>query len=512
MGTDGVKIKTIEIRLPIEYTKAELEHKIARIVGSNLFSYDIVLKSLDARNKRDVHWKIRINVIEGESKHNFKSNTLEIPYRKRNKKICVIGSGPAGFFAAYVLQKAGYETIIIERGCEVAKRSRQISNFEQKGEFSESANYAFGEGGAGTFSDGKLTSRTKNIDKEKNFIIESYIEAGAPEEIRYLSHPHIGTNNLIKVVRNLRDRFEAIGGKILFETTLINIKINDRSVVAIETDKGKIECEYLLVASGHSAYDTYRLLLSKGVKFQNKAFAIGSRVEHLQEVINLSQWGKRKIKGLKAAEYKLTYKAKNALPVYSFCMCPGGKVVQASPRKGLSIVNGMSYYSRSSPFANSAIVAGIYLPELLNKEITPGEALDWLEQKEQTFFEIRNNFELPANVIQNFIEGKGSSKFPETSYSFGVFDYDFRELFPEAIYQSMRKSLIEFSRKIKGFEEGIIMGFESKTSSPIQVIRDDKYLAAGFENLYVIGEGSRRAGGIISSAVDGIKAATTLIE
>jgi len=266
------------------------------------------------------------------------------------------------------------------------------------------------------------------------------------------------------------------------------------------------------VASGHSAYDTYRLLLSKGVKFQNKAFAIGSRVEHLQEVINLSQWGKRKIKGLKAAEYKLTYKAKNALPVYSFCMCPGGKVVQASPRKGLSIVNGMSYYSRSSPFANSAIVAGIYLPELLNKEITPGEALDWLEQKEQTFFEIRNNFELPANVIQNFIEGKGSNKFPETSYSFGVFDYDFRELFPEAIYQSMRKSLIEFSRKIKGFEEGIIMGFESKTSSPIQVIRDDKYLAAGFENLYVIGEGSRRAGGIISSAVDGIKAATTLIE
>lgn len=511
MEIDGIKINTIEIRLPIEYSKAELEQKIARMVGSNLFSYDIVLKSLDARNKRDIHWKIRINVFKGDSKFSFKGNILDIKFKKRDKQICVVGSGPAGFFAGYVLQKAGYETIIIERGSEVAKRSKSISKFEQKGELCESANYAFGEGGAGTFSDGKLTSRTKNIDKEKNFVIESYIEAGAPEEIRYLSHPHIGTNNLIKVVRKLRQKYEDIGGKILFETTLQDIVINDRRVVAIETDKGKIDCDYLFVACGHSAYDTYRLLLRKGVKFQNKAFAIGSRVEHLQEIINLSQWGRKKINGLKAAEYKLTHKATNALPVYSFCMCPGGKIVQASPRKGLSIVNGMSYYSRSSPWANSAIVAGIYLPELLNKEITPNEALDWLEQKEQVFYELHNNFELPANIIQNFIEEKRSNGFPETSYSFGLFDYDFRELFPDAIYQSLRKSLIEFSRKIKGFGEGVIMGFESKTSSPIQVIRDENYFAAGYANLYVIGEGSGRAGGIISSAVDGIKAATTLI-
>ncbi|MCX8055888.1 MAG: FAD-dependent monooxygenase, partial [Ignavibacteria bacterium] len=187
MEIDGVKINTIEIRLPIEYSKAELEQKIARTVGSDLFSYDIVLKSLDARNKRDIHWKIRINIFKGDNKFSFKGNILDIKFRKRDKKICVVGSGPAGFFAGYVLQKAGYETIIIERGSEVAKRSKLISKFEQKGKFCESANYAFGEGGAGTFSDGKLTSRTKDIDKEKNFVIESYIEAGAPEEIRYLS-------------------------------------------------------------------------------------------------------------------------------------------------------------------------------------------------------------------------------------------------------------------------------------------------------------------------------------
>lgn len=512
MAINGQKINQIELKLPVNFSKAQLENLIARKIGSNQFSYEILLQSLDARNKKDIYWNLRVNVIEGVKNFNFEFPTIKISHKKRNKKVCIIGSGPAGFFSAYVLQKAGYDTIIIEQGCEVGKRSKLINKFEKIGEFSEIANYAYGEGGAGTFSDGKLTSRTKSIDKEKNFVIDCYIKAGAPKEIRYLSHPHIGTNNLIKVVKNLRNMYESIGGLIVFETKFLDMNIKDGVVKSIETNKGIIDCDYLFVACGHSSYDTYRMLIGKGVKFQNKAFAIGSRVEHLQEIVNLSQWGKIKITGLKAAEYKLTYKSSENLPVYSFCMCPGGKIVQATPKYGLSIVNGMSYYSRSSPWANSAIVAGIYLPELLKKdELAPNEALDWLENLESRFFEISHGFRLPALIIKDLINNRLSNNFPETSYAFGLLTYDFREIFPEKVYQSIKNSLIKFMKKIKGFEDGIIMGLESKTSSPIQIIRDEKTRAAGFENLFVIGEGSGRAGGIISSAVDGIKSAMTLV-
>lgn len=505
--------KIFEFNMPTDFVESDLQKKIKAQLSTDDFSFHIDLKSLDSRNCKNIHWKVRVVVfsdsIQGE---NFDEKKLEIPPTPRKSKIIVVGSGPAGFFAAYVLLLAGNDVSIIERGSEVGKRSVLISDFEKGGTFSESGNYAFGEGGAGTFSDGKLTSRTKNINLEKQFVIDTYVLGGAPSEIAYLSHPHIGTNNLIKVVRNLRNKFLSLGGKILFDCTLIDVFFSESiNVESIETNLGKLDCDYLLLAMGHSSYDTYRMLINRGIMFRTKQFAIGSRAEHSQELINTAQWGKPLIKGLKSAEYKLTFSSDDNLPVYSFCMCPGGKVVPASPKKDLSIVNGMSYYARNSKWANAAIVAGLNLNEFLRREVSPLEALDWLEDIEHSFFSIKNSFDLPAVKISDFLAGRMTKKFEDSSYPFELFSYDFAELFPKEIIYSLKKALKDFGNKIRGFENGVLMGLESKTSSPIQAVRDEYSRAYGSDNLFIIGEGSGHSGGIVSSAVDGIKAAFNLL-
>jgi len=251
--------KQIEMNMPIEYDGKAIFSAIKKLIGHNEFSYNIELKSLDARNKRNLQWKMRIGVFSNAFQETqIDSKKLHIPYAKRNKKVIVIGSGPAGFFAAFILQKTGFATSIIERGSAVEKRSKLISNFEKNSSFSSFGNYAFGEGGSGTFSDGKLTSRTKNIHMEKQFIIDSYIESGDPSEIAYLSNPHIGTNNLIKIVKKLREKFIELGGTIHFETTLTNINISGNIAKSIDTTIGQLDCDDLFIASGHSAFDTFR--------------------------------------------------------------------------------------------------------------------------------------------------------------------------------------------------------------------------------------------------------------
>lgn len=248
---------------------------------------------------------------------------MEIPFRQRDKRITVVGAGPAGFFAAYTLQKAGFKVTLIERGKEVDARKRDIDSFETSGEFVDESNYAFGEGGAGTFSDGKLTSRTKKISSEKNFILKTYIDAGAPEEIAYMTHPHLGSDNLLAITANLRKMFESEGGKIFFECRAEDISVSGSRVTAVETTAGSMTSDYVLFASGHSSYETYRFLIRKGIRYRNKNFAIGSRVEHPQALINEAQWGCTSLTGVKAAEYRLTDSPREGLPVYSFCMCPG---------------------------------------------------------------------------------------------------------------------------------------------------------------------------------------------
>ncbi len=506
--------KEITLRLATDYSPEELKGKISKELGIKEFSYEIKKKSLDARKKNNIFWQISVSVSSKEIKGLSLQvlPELVIPYKKREEKIVVVGSGPAGFFCAFVLQKAGFNTTLIERGREVRKRTEGIKRFEETGEFDPLSNYAFGEGGAGTFSDGKLTSRSKHISLEREFIIDSYINAGAPAEIKYLAHPHLGSDNLKTIVEVLRKQFLDIGGEILFETLLEDIKITGGKVCEARTTKGALEVERLVIAPGHSAYETYRMLINRGVKFRTKNFAIGSRVEHPQEVINEAQWGKKSLTGVKAAEYRLTSQGVGGIPVYTFCMCPGGIIVPAAAYGNTNIVNGMSYYKRDGKFANAACVAGINLDSLLGREVAPLEALDWLEELEKKFYKYSESFKAPCCTIKNFILKKETIDKIETSYSLGPEPAALWDLLPTEVSNSITEGLREFSKKIKGFSEGNILGLESKSSSPIQVVREKDGLCMEIENLYVAGEGSGWSGGIISSAADGIKAALSIIK
>jgi uncharacterized FAD-dependent dehydrogenase len=506
--------KTVSIKLPTDFTFDLLRNRISKQLQIKNFSFRIENKSLDARNKRNIFWLVKAVVKSEEIKGGEDSNTgvLDIPYQKRKQKIIVVGSGPAGFFAAFVLQKAGFNVTLLERGSEVTKRGTSIRTFEKTGLFDTQNNYAFGEGGAGTFSDGKLTSRSKHISLEKKFILSSYVEAGAPEEIAYMAHPHLGTDNLRKIVQNLRVAFEALGGKISFETMLEDLVIKNAKVSEVHTSNGAHQTDALFIASGHSAYETYRMLIQHGVQFRTKNFAIGSRMEHHQEIINKAQWGRPSLPGVKAAEYRLTSPADGKHQVFSFCMCPGGIVVPAAAYQNTNIVNGMSFYKRNGNFANAACVAGIHPDELAGKTVSPMEALANLQKLEEQFYRFKNGYIAPAISISDFLKQQNKKNNLESSYPLGVQSSPLWEMLPKQVVKSMQAGLSDFIRKINGFETGNLIGLESKTSSPIQVIREKNGCCEGFDNLYMIGEGSGYAGGIISSAADGIKAAMGFVE
>jgi uncharacterized FAD-dependent dehydrogenase len=509
--------KVLELKMPTDFKSGELKKKIAARLRLKIdrLSYTIDRQSLDARHKNNIFWRLRVGVsspaLRGPGAPVL--DRLEIAYKKRDKKVVVIGSGPAGFFAGYTLLLAGFEVALLEQGPDVNTRFKDIVWFEREGILNERSNYAFGEGGAGTFSDGKLTSRTKTISKERRFIFDALIEAGAPAEIAWLAHPHLGSDNLRKIVKFLRKKFRERGGSIFFDTaaTGLAVRANAPRAAAVETEKGGMEADYFIFAPGHSSYRTYRMLMGSGVPFRVKPFALGCRVEHPQALINLAQWGKSSLPGVKAAEYRLTFKENGLPPVYSFCMCPGGKVVPAAAYKHTHVVNGMSLYRRNAPFGNAAIVAGVDLRRLLNRELEPLEVLEWLESQERKFFDFSGDCSAPACLIADFLAGKASGSLPESSYPLGLAAADFSALLPEAVIAALKAGMKDFCRQLKGFEEGLMLGLESKTSSPVQAVRDKNGRSEAFENLYISGEGSGYAGGIISSAADGIKAALDII-
>ncbi|MBU1473407.1 MAG: NAD(P)-binding protein [Acidobacteria bacterium] len=504
----------ISLKLPTDFTEEQLQRKTGKQLRLRSFSYQIERKSLDARKKSDIHWKVKVAVSSRELKNNAPvvPPPLEIPYRKRNKKVVVVGSGPAGFFAALTLQKAGFQTTVIERGRDVAGRAESIKTFENTGRFDAAGNYAFGEGGGGTFSDGKLTARSRRFSRERAFITAAYIRAGAPEEIAYLAHPHIGSDNLRVIVKNLRKEFIGMGGIVLFETKMEDLRIRDGFVTEAVTAAGSFEAEEFLLAPGHSAYETYRMLIGRGVKFRTKNFAVGCRVEHPQKIINLAQWGNEHLPGVKAAEYRLTGRGGSDRPVYTFCMCPGGVVVPSTAYANANIVNGMSLYQRSGRFANSACVGGIHPDEMAGRETTPLEALDQVAALEEKFHRATQSFKAPFCSILDFLNETESSKETESSYPLGLTPAPLWEMLPLKLSRALQSGLKEFSRQLPGFETGNLIGLESKTSSPIQVLRNRDGLCEGFKNLYLIGEGSGYAGGIVSSGVDGIRAALGVVE
>ena len=505
--------KTLQIKLPTNYSNDEIRYAIQKQLGSKDFSFQIEKKSLDARKKNDIHWLINLivtsNHLPGDTY--VAPKPLNIPYKKRTEKVIVVGSGPAGFFAAHVLQLAGFAVTILERGSAVEQRSKAIEQLESKGKFSAQNNYAFGEGGAGTFSDGKLTSRSKQISGERRFIHTEYVKAGAPEEILYMAHPHVGTDNLKVVVANLRKQFLKNGGTFLFDTQLEDMVVKGRRIDTIVCNTGEIDADHVLLATGHSAYDTYRMLINRGVQFATKSFAIGHRIEHEQKRINRAQWGKESLPGVKAAEYRLTTKTKAGLTVYTFCMCPGGYVVPAAAYAQKSVVNGMSYYMRDGIFSNAGCVVGVHPDLLLGHKCTSIEILDWMDRLEEKFYAFSDSLVIPANRAYDYMKKSESKEMAPSSYSLGLQPAPLYDMVPKMVSKAIIEGLKDFSRKLKGFEHGVLMGLESKTSSPLQVVREKEGKCAGFDNLYFVGEGSGYAGGIISSAADGVRCAMALI-
>jgi hypothetical protein len=326
-----------------------------------------------------------------------------------------------------------------------------------------------------------------------------------------MAHPHLGTDNLRKIVFNLRNQFEQLGGKMLFETMLTDIVVKNSSVTEVVTSAGNFAVDALFIAPGHSAYETYEMLIRRGVLLRTKNFAIGSRMEHRQEVINVAQWGRPELPGVKAAEYRLTSPADGKHQVFSFCMCPGGIVVPAAAYPETNIVNGMSFYSRGGKFANAACVAGIHPDELAGKTVSAIDALANLRKLEEKFYQFSQSYSAPACSIKGFIQMKTGNEKLQSSFPLGLTPAPLWELLPASVVRAMQPGLLDFNHKMRGFDTGYLIWLESKTSSPVQVVREPNGRCEGFENLYIVGEGSGFAGGIISSAADGVKAAMGMV-
>jgi uncharacterized FAD-dependent dehydrogenase len=500
-----------ELSLPCSAPEAELRAAIARKAKLGSFEYSIVLKSLDARHKDRIAWLYRVGVRSAELKGGTepKAPALEHSRTKRGGRVAVAGTGPAGIFAALYLARSGFKVTVLERGSRVDGRKAALDAFEAGGPFPAADNYAFGEGGAGTFSDGKLSSRTKGISAEREYLFSEFVAAGAPDEIRYMTHPHVGSDILYAMTPRLRLALEEAGGSIEFGARVDDLVLSNGKLSALDTSRGRFEADAFVLACGHSSFDTQRMLMSRGVPFRTKNFALGFRAEHEQAAINRAQWGVKSLPGVKAAEYRLTAQSGDT-GVYSFCMCPGGTVVPAAAFPDASVVNGKSDYARNGRWANAAVVAGVSLNALLGEELSPERALDWLEALERRFKDFAGGWQAPAMTVRDFMAGRSGTALPPSSYPLGLIAADLAELLPAGIVPPLREGLAQFCRKLRGYEDGIILGLESKTSAAIQALRDPEAMTAGYDNLYIAGEGSGWSGGIVSSAADGLKAAQAL--
>ncbi|HAX37769.1 MAG: hypothetical protein A2087_07475 [Spirochaetes bacterium GWD1_61_31] len=504
--------KEYELTLPVGTDEAELRRLLANKSGLTDFSYRILHKSLDARHKRRIVWRYRLGISSpglptGSSPLPV---TIEHPSSSGRFHVVVVGTGPAGLFAALYLLRCGVRVTLLERGDQVERRRAAIAAFEQGGSFDAVNNYAYGEGGAGTFSDGKLSSRTKGISAERDYIFADFIKAGAPAEIAYLTHPHLGSDRLFDMTGRLRAQLLELGATIRYSTAATDLQPQGDRLQSVDTTQGRLEADAFLFANGHSAFDTSRMLLARGVPFRAKNFALGFRAEHRQEIINQAQWGCPRLPGVKAAEYRLACQAEGS-GVYSFCMCPGGTVVPAMASADCAVVNGKSDYARDGRWANAAVVAGLNLETLLGRPVSAAAALDWLEALEQRYKAAAGDFRAPAMTIADFLSGSSGQPMPESSYPLGLWPTDLAELLPTGLVPALRAGLAEFCRTLRGYEDGIILGLESKTSAPIQAVRHPDSLHCGYENLYLAGEGSGWSGGIVSSAADGLKVAQSLL-
>ena len=497
-----------------------------RIKDQDILSFSIYKKAIDARKKDHVHFvyslDLQINhedtILDKELKGLSKAPVLNyIDLEKGFEKLVnppvIIGFGPSGIFAALLLARRGYKPIVLERGFDVDQRSKNVEHFYKTGEFHEDYTILFGEGGAGTFSDGKLTTLINDL--RCRVVLESLVKAGAQDEILYINKPHIGTDVLKGVIKNIRNEIISLGGQVLFNSKVTDLVIENNVLKGlIVNHQDKITTDVCLMGIGHSARDTFQTIYNQGVHLIQKAFSIGVRIEHPQSMINQAQYGKyATYPNLGAADYKLSYHDPSGRSAYTFCMCPGGWVMCASSEEGGVVTNGMSESKRDYENANSALLVNVS-PENFGS-IHPLAGVEFQRQFEKKAFMLGgSNYSAPIQLVGDFLNDRHSTKLGAVtpSYRPGYKFVKMTDIFPKYVTDTMKEAIRDFDRKIKGFsmDDAILTGVETRSSSPIRIVRNEDHVSNIF-GLYPMGEGAGYAGGIMSSAVDGIKTAEKVI-
>lgn len=516
-------IRLPQVHVPVEHTKEDIVKAAAkelRTAAGEITDLVILKKSVDARKKEDIRYSysVAVSVTKEERflKKGYERYTpKEYRYTVSGNKVAehrpvVAGAGPAGLFAAYLLAKEGFRPVVIERGPSMEDRIAAVEHFFESGELNPEANIQFGEGGAGTFSDGKLNTLVKDRDGKGHFILQKFVECGAPEEILYLNKPHIGTDRLRKVIVNLREEIKSLGGTFRFNTCLKRVITHDGKLTGIVlSDGSELPCEVLVLAIGHSSRDTITELFGQGITMEPKSYAMGVRIQHKREFIDRSQYGSFADR-LPAADYKLTYTAGDGRGVYSFCMCPGGYVVNASSEPGRLCINGMSDHARDAANSNSAIVVTVN-PEDYQKATgsdSPLCGMEFQRKLEEKAFRAGNG-RIPTQRFEDYLKGVSSvgcgSVEPCTK---GTVTYtNLKEILPEPFYADIAEGIRAFDRMIPGFAnpDALLSAIEARTSSPVRIPRDETFQSVSLKGLYPCGEGAGYAGGIMSAAMDGIR-------
>ena len=481
------------------------------------FKYKVLLKSIDARDKNNVIYLYNVMVetnkkLVGKNITNFVERLYELEYPRypHKDRPIVVGFGPSGMFSALYLARCGAKPIIIERGSKVEDRKQRVEEFLEKKVLCENSNVQFGEGGAGTFSDGKLTTNVK--DKLINFILYEFYKHGAKEEILYESHPHIGTDYLELIVKNIREEIISLGGEFYFDTVFLSYKNNVALAKnLIDNKEISFNTNHLLLGIGHSAKDTIRYLYNNmNINMEPKAFSMGVRIEHKREDINNSQYGKFS-KYLPSAYYKLACH-NNDRGIYTFCMCPGGFVLASTSDKESIVTNGMSNNDRMGDNSNSALLVDVRVNDYYKN--SPLDGIDYQEKYEKLAYSVAKDYRAPANLVKEFLNNEiaKEERSIKTSYPHGVIFTDFYKVLPEYVVDNLKYGIKEFDKKLRGFNnpDAILVGIESRSSSPVRILRDENR-ESSIKGIYPIGEGAGYAGGITSSALDGLKTAISII-
>jgi hypothetical protein len=519
-------LQLTEIKLPLTHTEDELKAEILKRLGIKndaLVSYTIYRRGYDARNPSNIRFIYTLDVEVKNEKRYLNKNKVTIAPNRAYKMVAkapstlksrpiVIGTGPCGLFAGLLLAQMGFCPIMIERGKSVRERTKDTFGLWRQRVLHPESNVQFGEGGAGTFSDGKLYSQIKDPKHYSRKVLEEFIKAGAPEEIIYVSKPHIGTFRLVSMVEKMRETIESLGGEIRFQSKVTDVLIKDHQIEGIVLANGEqILSNHIVFAIGHSARDTFDMLHSKGVYMEAKPFSVGFRIEHPQSLIDKSRFGVNAGNPLLgAADYKLVHHASNGRSVYSFCMCPGGTVVAATSEPEMVVTNGMSQYSRNERNANSGIVVGI-TPTDYPHDVLAG--IEFQRQLERNAFIMGGrNYNAPAQLVGDFLLDKASVEIGSVlpSYTPGVTPVNLKDSMPEYVIAAIREALPVFDKQIPGFamNDALLTGVETRTSSPIRIKRDsNSYQSINTRGFYPAGEGAGYAGGILSAAVDGIEVA-----